>query len=393
MRAEADIVVVGAGIVGLATAWHLRDSHRVVVVDKEAAPALHQTGRNSGVIHSGIYYRPGSAKALMCRSGKAMLEAFCHDRGIPTKRTGKIIAATEESEEARLAELAERGRLNGLEGLDLLDGKRVNEMEPAVRVRAGLLVHETGLVDFRQVTDALARDIVQSGGSILTSFKVVSIRNGSRVEVSSPDGRTVSADSAVVCGGLQADRLARLAGSEPSVKIIPFRGIYYRVINSELVTRPIYPVPDPRFPFLGVHLTPGLHGGLEAGPNAVLATGREGYRFLDVNLRDLVEIVGYPGFYKLARRYWRIGAAEMRRSASRRAFASALRRFTPNLEDDWLVPAGSGVRAQALDAEGNLIDDFAFEQIGRTLHVLNAPSPAATASLAIGKEIAGRVTG
>jgi (S)-2-hydroxyglutarate dehydrogenase len=390
-RVEADVVVIGAGIVGLATAWHLRETHRVVVVEKEQAPALHQTGRNSGVIHSGIYYRPGSEKAVLCRRGKGMLEAFCHDRGIPQVRTGKIIATTDPSEDPKLAALAERGRLNGLQGLEMLDAAQIRALEPAVEVRAGLLVPETGLVDFRRVAAVLLDEIVAAGGTVLTSFEVAGIDQGGRVEIRAHDGRTVVADRAVACAGLHADRIASMAGADSPLRIVPFRGIYYRVVYGDVVTRPIYPVPDPRFPFLGVHLTPTLGGGLEAGPNAVLATSREGYRFVDLSFADLADTLGFPGTWKLAQKYWRIGLSEVRRSASRHAFASELRRFVPGLQDDWLLPAGSGVRAQAVDPDGNLVDDFAFELGGRILHVLNAPSPAATASLAIGEKIRDRL--
>jgi (S)-2-hydroxyglutarate dehydrogenase len=390
-RSKADVVVIGAGIVGLATAWHLRHDHRVVVVEKEAGPALHQTGRNSGVIHSGIYYRPGSEKAVLCRSGKAMLEAFCRERDIPQVRTGKIIATTDPSEDPKLEALAERGHQNGLEGLEMLNAADIRALEPAVEARSGLLVAETGLVDFRRVAAALAGEIVEAGGTLLTSFEVTGIDQAGPVEVQARDGRTVVAERAVACAGLHADRIAAMAGVDTGLRIVPFRGIYYRVVYGDVVTRPIYPVPDPRFPFLGVHLTPTLGGGLEAGPNAVLATSREGYRFVDMRAGDLVNTLGFPGTWKLARNYWRIGLSEVRRSASRHAFASELRRFVPSLRDDWLLPAGSGVRAQAVDRDGNLVDDFAFELGGRVLHVMNAPSPAATAALAIGEKIRDRL--
>lgn len=388
---NADYLVIGSGIVGLAVAWHLRERGRVVVVDKEPTAAFHQTGRNSGVVHSGIYYQPGSLKARMCTDGRHRLESFASDRGIALRRSGKLILATDESEEAGLDDLAGRGEQNGLVGLRRLSATEVSKMEPAVKPGTALLVPETGLINYREVAASLARDIREAGGELIYGFDVSAIDSTSRPTVSASDGRVVVADAAVTCGGLQSDRLARMAGATPDIRIVPFRGIYYRLAVPTLVDRPIYPVPDLRFPFLGVHVTPTIEGEIEVGPNAVLATGREAYRLTDVDWGDMLEIARFPGFRRLARRYWRVGAAEIRRTLSRRSFAAAARRLVPAIEDSWLIPAGSGIRAQALNGEGQLIDDFVIERTGNFLHVLNAPSPAATACLAIGAYVAERV--
>jgi (S)-2-hydroxyglutarate dehydrogenase len=387
-RTDTDTAIIGAGIIGLAVAWQLRNSRRVVVVEKEAAPALHQTGRNSGVVHSGIYYPPGSAKAQLCLAGKDLLAGFCRDHGIPIVPCGKLIAAATREEMGPLERLAERGEENGIPGLQLLDPGAVKELEPAADVAAALLVPTTGLVDFRAVTMAMQRDILQSGGVVLTSFEVAEIdTRGRRVAITARDGREVSADSAVNCAGAYADRIARLAGASPSSRIIPFKGIYYGVVYSDLVARPIYPLPDPRFPFLGVHLTPSVGGALHAGPNAVLALGKEAYTRGDRNLRETLAIAAYPGSWRMAARYWRTGLSEVRRTLSRRAFARALQTLVPSLRAEWLEPAGCGIRAQAVDRKGKLVDDFVFERTGHMVHVVNAPSPAATASLAIARRI------
>ncbi len=388
---NADYLVIGSGIVGLAVAWHLRERGRVVVVDKEPTAAFHQTGRNSGVVHSGIYYKPGSLKARMCTDGRHRLESFASDRGIALRRSGKLILATDKSEEAGLDDLTQRGEQNGLIGLRRLSATAVSRMEPAVKPGEALLVPETGLINYREVAAALARDIREAGGELIYGFDVSSIDSTGRPTVTASDGRVVVADAAVNCGGLQSDRLARMAGATPDIRIVPFRGIYYRLAVPTLVDLPIYPVPDLRFPFLGVHVTPTVEGEIEVGPNAVLATGREAYRLTDVDWGDMLEIVRYSGFRRLARKYWRVGAAEIRRTLSRRSFASAARRLVPAIEDSWLIPAGSGIRAQALDGEGQLIDDFVIERTGNFLHVLNAPSPAATACLAIGAYVADQV--
>ena len=387
MQTHGDYLVVGSGIVGLATAWHLRHRGKVIVVDKEPVAAFHQTGRNSGVIHSGVYYTPGSLKARLCTDGRRRLLEFCTDHDIAISTSGKLIVATGETEVQALDELASRGEQNGLAGLKRLSPKETVELEPAARRAESLLVPETGLVDFHDVAQALATDIVDAGGELLYGFEVESVTAADGACVVATDGRVITADHAINCAGLQSDRIARMAGAVPDIQIIPFRGIYYSVAVRGLVGRPIYPVPDMRFPFLGVHLTPTVWGGLEVGPNAVLATGREAYRLRDLDWRDLGETIRYPGFRRLASTYWRVGATEVLRTMSRRSFASAARRLVPSLEDSWLTPAGSGIRAQAVDRDGELVDDFVFERTGTFLHVLNAPSPAATASLAIGAHI------
>jgi L-2-hydroxyglutarate oxidase LhgO len=388
MQTNADYLVVGSGIVGLAVAWHLSRLGKVVVVDKEPVAAFHQTGRNSGVVHSGVYYVPGSLKAIMCTDGRRRLLKFCSDHDIPVRASGKLILAVGQSETSALDGLATRGEENGLSGLERLSPTETVRIEPAARPGESLLVPETGLVDYHEVAKALAIEITDAGGELLYGFEVASISADGNPTVVATDGREVTAERAVNCAGLQSDRLARMSGAIPQIQIIPFRGIYYSVAARGLVARPIYPVPDMRLPFLGVHLTPTVWGGLEAGPNAVLATGREAYRFRDLDWRDLGETIRYPGFRQLARTYWKVGATEVFRTMSRKAFAAAARRLVPGLEDSWLIPAGSGIRAQAVDRGGNLVDDFVFERTGAFLHVLNAPSPAATASLAIGAYIA-----
>lgn len=390
-RLEADHFVIGSGIVGLAVAWHLRDQGKVIVVDKEPSAAFHQTGRNSGIVHSGIYYQPGSLKAHLCTEGRAQLEALAADHGIPLHTTGKLIVANSKAESDELDKLADRGHENGLSGLRALSSDEATAIEPEVRAANALLVPQTGLIDYRAAASALVRDIEEAGGELMYGFDVESVESTTRPAITAVDGRRVVADSAVNCAGLHSDRVARLAGAEPDIQIIPFRGIYYRLAVPALVTRPIYPVPDPRLPFLGVHVTPTITGDLEVGPNAVLATGREAYRFTDVDWTDLRETLGYRGFRRLAKEYWRVGATEIRRTLSRRAFANDVRRLVPAVKDSWLIPAGSGIRAQALDQQGRLVDDFVFERTENVLHVLNAPSPAATASLAIGAAIAGRI--
>ncbi len=384
---QADTIVIGSGIVGLATAWRMRHDGKVVVLDKEHVPAFHQSGRNSGVIHSGVYYTPGSLKSQLCTEGRRQLLRFCSDHAIPVEPTGKLIVAATRQEVDELDVLGDRGERNGLSGLRKLTATETKAMEPAVISAPSLLVPETGLVDYHAVARALESDIVDAGGELLYDFNVVAVDGTDRPVVRAADGRSAMADRAVNCAGLHADRLARVAGADPRVQIIPFRGLYYKVAARGIVARPIYPVPDMRFPFLGVHLTPTVSGGLEAGPNAVLATGREAYRFRDVDWRDFGETLRYPGFLALARTYWRVGATEVVRTLSRRSFASALRRLVPGIEDAWLIPAGSGIRAQAVDRSGGLVDDFVFERTDRMLHVLNAPSPGATASLAIGAQI------
>ena len=389
-----DTAVIGAGIVGLSVAWHLRGSRRVIVVDKEPAPALHQTGRNSGVVHSGVYYPPGSSKARLCLDGRELLERFCRDHRVQIHTSGKLIGAADRDEVTSLERLGDRGEAHGIKGLELLGADAVRRLEPAVDVVSALLVPTTGLVDFRVISLAMARDIQEAGGLILYSFEVAAVdSHGSRVTITARDGRELMVESAVNCAGLYSDRIARLAGASPSVRIVPFKGLYYGVVYRDLVSRPIYPVPDPEFPFLGVHLTPSVGGTLVAGPNAVLALGREAYTRHDRNLRETLALAGYPGFWRMAGRYWRTGLGEIHRTMSRRAFARSIRRMIPTFRDEWLEPAGCGIRAQAVDPRGKLVDDFSFARSGSFVHVINAPSPAATASLAIAQRIVDMLNG
>ena len=394
---RADVVVVGAGIVGLATAVAIRrrlPGRTVVVLEKEADVALHQTGHNSGVIHSGIYYRPGSLKARLCVEGARRLKEFCTAHGIPWEGCGKVVVAVDESEVPRLEELFRRGTGNGVEGLRMLDGRELRRLEPHAAGVAALHSPATGIVDYRQVAGRLRALLEQDGGGrVVTGAAVVAVeagRGGVRVRTGAG---WVQAGFLVNCAGLFSDRIARLSGLKPPVRIVPFRGEYYRLRpqRAHLVRNLIYPVPDPRLPFLGVHLTRTVHGEVEAGPNAVLAFAREGYRMGVVRPGDLAETLSYPGFWRMARRWWRTGLAEMVRSCSRRAFAREVRRLLPEVRDEDLERAGAGVRAQAVRADGTLEDDFAIVEVEGALHVLNAPSPAATSSLAIGEYLAERV--
>ncbi|MFO7270866.1 MAG: L-2-hydroxyglutarate oxidase [Sphaerobacter thermophilus] len=391
-----DIAIVGAGIVGLATARELltrRPGLRVGVLDKEPAIAQHQTGHNSGVIHAGVYYAPGSLKARACVAGKAKLIRFCEEHRIPYELCGKVIVATEESELPRLHELYKRGQANGVPGLELIGPRRLRELEPHVEGIQALYSPTTGIVDFGRVAHAYADEVQARGGTILTGHEVTAItqRDGLR-QLVTPVG-TIEARVVITCAGVYADRVARLTGAPESPKIVPFRGDYYvlRPERAGMVRSLIYPVPDPRFPFLGVHFTRRIDGSVWLGPNAVLAFSREGYRFRDVNLRDLKETLAFPGFRKLARRYWRTGGAEMYRDLSKRSFLKELQRYMPDLRPDDLLPGPSGVRAQALAPDGSLVDDFVVDRQEGALHVRNAPSPAATSSLAIAELIADAV--
>ena len=394
MAARYDCAVIGGGIVGLATARALIQRHpasRLLLLEKEPEAGLHQTGHNSGVIHSGIYYRPGSRKAVTCRRGYELLLAFCRQHGLPHEICGKIIVATEQRELPFLQELYRRGGANGLTGLRMLAAAEIRAMEPHIAGIAGIHVPQTGIINFRVVAREIARQIMARGGDIRYGEQVVDLRQG-RDGVDIVTAKATHAAARVInCTGLHSDRLARLAGGRPPWRIIPFRGEYYKLRpeRRELVRGLVYPVPDPAFPFLGVHFTRMIDGEVEAGPNAVLAWKREGYRKTDFSARDLMDTLAWPGFRKLARRYWRAGWAEMERSFCKRNFVSALRRLLPELREDDLLPGGAGVRAQACDADGNLVDDFLFLNDRRVLHVGNAPSPAATAALAIGEHICG----
>lgn len=397
MSATAPIAVVGGGIVGLATAWHLaRRGRPVVVLEAEARLAAHQSGRNSGVVHSGLYYRPGSAKARLCAEGREALYRFCAEEGIACRRTGKLVVAAAAEELPRLDELERRGRANGLAGLERLATDDLRERFPEVAGVAGLFVAETGIADYPAVVAALARRTAELGGEVRTEARVTAVRGGAGgLTIETAGGAPVAASFLVNCAGLQSDRVARLAGARPEVRIVPFRGDYLELAPGAPwpVAVPVYPVPDPRFPFLGVHLTPTLDGRVEVGPNAVLALDRHGYRRGSVALADAWATLSYPGFWRLAGRHARYGAGEVWRSLNRRAFVRAVRRLAPGLGAADFVRGWSGVRAQALDRRGNLVDDFHIVRGERAVHVLNAPSPAATAALAIGREIADLVTG
>lgn len=392
-------IVIGGGIVGLAAAARLcldRPGLRCTVLEKEGDLALHQTGRNSGVIHSGIYYKPGSLKAATCREGRAELIAYCGRRGIAHEMCGKVIVAVDDSELPRLATIEARGLANGV-ACRRISGAELRSREPAAAGIAAIVVDDAGIVDYRGVCRSLADDIRATGGEVLTGMRVggVEERGGEAVvKVSGAAGDTaMTADVIVNCAGLYSDRVARAAGARPDTRIIPFRGEYHRLrLDAPALCRHlIYPVPDPSFPFLGVHLTRMVEGGVECGPNAVLALGREAYRWSSFDLRDVLECVSFPGFWKLARRHWRSGLAEMRRSLHRGSFVTALQRLVPELRAEHLEPAPAGIRAQAMERDGSLVEDFRFLRQGRCVHVINAPSPAATASLAIARRISEEV--
>ncbi len=392
---DPTVVVIGGGIVGLSTAHRIAERHpgaAITVVEKEPELALHQTGRNSGVIHSGLYYAPGSLKARTCRDGRAELLEFVAEHDISHDLCGKVVVATTEEEVPRLDALADRGRANGV-SLDRIGPERLREIEPHAAGIAALEVHDTGIVDYVAMCAKLAELITERGGEIRTSAPVAGVRtNGSQAIVAAGDDE-LAADVVVNCAGLHSDRVTALSGMESPAAIVPFRGEYYELTPEarHLCRTLIYPVPDPAFPFLGVHVTKMVDGGVECGPNAVLALAREGYRWRDVDRRDLWEVLSSPAFLKLARKYWRTGMGEMWRSASKGAFVKALQRLVPELEAKHLVAAPAGVRAQALAPDGALLDDFAFAESERVVNVVNAPSPAATAALAIGSIVAERV--
>lgn len=397
-----DIIIIGGGIVGLATAYqllHARPGTSLLLLEKETALAQHQTGRNSGVLHAGIYYKPGSQKALASRAGKRMMEAFCEREGIAHALCGKVVVAVNEQEQQALHAIYERAQANGVT-CRLLDRAQLAEIEPHTAGIAAIHVPETGIVDYTQVSNRLAQRITEQGGVIQTGVRVTDlVESQHAVTVVGEAG--ASAESAefearvvLNCAGLFSDRVARMAGVSRGPHIIPFRGDYFTLTSDaeHLCNGLIYPVPDPRFPFLGVHFTRMIHGGVECGPNAVLAFAREGYRNRDISARDVWEIVRFPGFRKLAARYWRTGLSEQWRSLNKRAFVTALQRLVPAIQADQLRPAPAGVRAQAIAVNGQLVDDFAFATTPRTVHVINAPSPAATASLEIGRIISTKLT-
>ncbi|WP_338671828.1 L-2-hydroxyglutarate oxidase [Streptomyces sp. SCSIO 30461] len=390
---DCDVLVVGGGIVGLSTAYALTRSApgtSVVVLEKETGPARHQTGRNSGVIHSGIYYRPGSLKARFAVRGAAEMVKFCAEHGIPHDVTGKLIVAADRDELPRLHALVQRGRENGIPVREL-GPAQMAEYEPQVRGVAAIHVGTTGVCDFRAVATRLAELAGDSGTRIHYGEEVQAVdRRSWGVAVRTSTGRIVRAKALVNTAGLHCDQVARLTGDDPGMRIVPFRGEYYELTRPELVRGLVYPVPDPAFPFLGVHLTRGIDGGVHVGPNAVPALAREGYDWATVHPRELAGTLGWPGSWRIARRHWRYGAGELHRSLSKRAFADAVARLLPAVTQDDLRPVAAGVRAQAVLRDGTLVDDFLIRQAPRTVHILNAPSPAATASLPIGLEVARR---
>ncbi|MFE9889620.1 L-2-hydroxyglutarate oxidase [Streptomyces scopuliridis] len=390
---DCEVLVIGGGIVGLSTAYAITRAApgtRVVVLEKEPGPARHQTGHNSGVIHSGVYYRPGSLKARYAVRGSAEMVKFCAEYGIAHEVTGKLIVATRRDELPRLHALVQRGRENGIPVREL-GPAQITEYEPQVRGLAAIQVGTTGVCDFVAVAEQLAESAEAAGASVRYGSEVTAVdRRPWGVAVRTASGAVVRARALVNCAGLQCDQVARLAGDDPGMRIVPFRGEYYELARPDLVRGLVYPVPDPAFPFLGVHLTRSIDGGVHVGPNAVLALAREGYTWSDVRPAELASTLSWPGSWRTARRHWRYGAGELHRSLSKRAFATAVRRLLPAVTDADLRPAAAGVRAQAVLRDGTLADDFLIQETPRTVHVLNAPSPAATASLPIGREVARR---
>lgn len=391
-----EVIIVGGGILGLATALRIIQSRpgvKLVLVEKELHVAQHQTGHNSGVIHSGLYYKPGSLKAINCRAGYEQMLAFCREESIPHEICGKIVVATTDAELPRLDELHRRGVANGLVGIRFLQPAEIREIEPHCSGVRGLFVPQTGIVDYTAVANKYAEKLTEMGAQIVLGEQVVDIqRNGNRVEVIG-ESRTWTGRAAVVCAGLQSDRLARKSEPDMPLRILPFRGEYFKLKPSapQFVNHLIYPVPDPAFPFLGVHFTRMIGGGVECGPNAIFAFGREAYKKTDFNLRDTWESLAWPGFRIMAAKYWRTGLGEYHRSISKQAFVTALQKLIPEIQAKHLDAGGAGIRAQACDRQGNLLDDFDFRVNGNIIHVCNAPSPAATASLAIGKTISDNV--
>lgn len=395
MSDRIDGAIIGGGIIGLATAYRLlerRPDLRLAIVEKEDAVGRHQSGRNSGVLHAGVYYPPGSLKARLCREGKAAVESFAEAHGIPFVRCGKVVVATATAELSRLGELADRSRANGVPGVELIGPERLREIEPHATGLRALWSPETGIIDFGRVTRAYAAEVRARGGRVLTGHRVDGIEDRGREQVLRTSRGDVVATWVIACAGLHSDRVAALTGDRDDVRIVPFRGDYYtlRPAARAYCRGLIYPVPDPAFPFLGVHFTRRIDGEVWAGPNAVLAFAREGYRLGTVSPRDLAETLAFPGFRRLARAHLGTGLGEMWRGFSRRAFTRALRRYVPAITSADLRYGPTGVRAQALHADGRLVDDFLLAASGRVLHVRNAPSPGATASLAIGRELAER---
>ncbi|MBK7228434.1 MAG: L-2-hydroxyglutarate oxidase [Ignavibacteriales bacterium] len=386
-----DITIIGGGIVGTATALSILNSNNVklLLLETESSLAAHQTGNNSGVIHSGLYYKPGSLKAANCTLGRDMMYAFCQEHNLSYDKSGKIVVATREKEIPALNMLEERGRENGLAGIKRLSASEIKEYEPHALGIDGLFVPQTGIVDYVAVTNKYAELIREKGGEIKTNSKLISVKKDGKDLILSTEHDEYKTKFVVNCAGLQSDRIAKLFGVDPKLQIIPFRGEYYQLKKEKqyLVNNLIYPVPDPQFPFLGVHFTRMINGGVEAGPNAVLAFKREGYNKTDFSIKDLTELGFYSGFWKMAAKYYKMGFQEFRRSFSKELFVKSLQKLIPEIQYDDIEIGGAGVRAQALERDGKLVDDFRIVEAERMVHVLNAPSPAATASLSIGKKI------
>jgi (S)-2-hydroxyglutarate dehydrogenase len=397
MASQYDLTIIGGGIVGLATALKITAAHpnvRLLILEKEAGLSRHQTGNNSGVIHSGLYYRPGSLKARTCVTGRKALLKFCDEHAVPYEICGKLVVAISAQELPRLEELHRRGVANGLQGIEVIGPERMKELEPHAIGIKGLYVPETGIIDYKKVAEAYANEIRNTGGDIRLSQRVVGILDRPDEIVLQTSGGDYRTRYLINCGGLQSDLIAKMMSSDNDQgseqhRIIPFRGEYYKIASERqfLVRNLIYPVPDPNFPFLGVHFTRMAKGGVEAGPNAVLALAREGYRHTNVNVTDLWQTVSFKGFWAMAGKYWQTGFGELYRSLSKAAFVSALQKLVPEIRQSDLIAGGAGVRAQAVSASGALVDDFVIKQSRNTIHVLNAPSPGATASLAIGQQI------
>ena len=390
---QYDVVVIGGGIVGLATALQLKKSNpnlKLVLLEKETELAKHQTGNNSGVIHSGLYYKPGSLKAINCIHGYHLLIDFCQQYEIPFELCGKIVVATEEAEIPLLDNLYKRGEQNGLQNLKKIDKDQLKEYEPHVHGRAGIYVPQTGIVDYKRVAQKYGELIQKSGGEIHLGEQAIAVQSTENKKVVITQKTSYTTRLVINCAGLYSDKVARMTVQKLNVKIIPFRGEYFKLKKEKeyLVKNLIYPVPDPNFPFLGVHFTRMVKGGVEAGPNAVLAFRREGYKKSDINFSELAETLAWPGFQKVAAKYWRTGFGEMYRSFSKAAFTNALQKLIPEIRENDLEEGGAGVRAQACDRNGGLVDDFMILEEANVINVCNAPSPAATSSLAIGETVA-----
>ncbi|MFA5832105.1 MAG: L-2-hydroxyglutarate oxidase [Bacteroidota bacterium] len=394
---SSDIIIIGGGIVGLATAVQLRKHHpnlSIIIIEKEASVAIHQTGHNSGVLHSGIYYKSGSRKAKNCIDGYNQMVQFCSQHNIPYEICGKVIVATDESELPGLQTLFDRGIANRLKGLRKLEQRELKEIEPHVNGIRGIFVPQTGIVDYTAVAKTMKHILQQSGVAMHFNEQVVSIKSTDSKNIIETSNSVYESKVVISCAGLHSDRIARLTQPDLEVRIIPFRGEYYSIRKEKqyLVNNLIYPVPDPSFPFLGVHFTRMIHGGIEAGPNAVFAFKREGYSRTSFDLKDFWEAVSWPGFRTMARKYWKTGAGEFYRSLSKLAFTTALQKLIPEIQQDDLIEGGSGVRAQACSITGNLLDDFHILEEGTIIHVCNAPSPAATSSLSIGDYISNQAS-